>query len=335
MKKFIFTILGICTILSMFAGCVKTDDVQDTIITTIENVENTTNESFKVPFEEITVIDTEAVLVLITGITENPESPCGYNIDFHIENKTSDTNCDYWVQYLSVNNMELEPHFGGTIKSSEVRDDTMGDTNYLSHYTQYTNYYSANNKQAEITDIELTFVVYDENGNYYNQCVNPIARETVHIYPYGEGNATVYNRQPKNTDIVLIDNEFMRVTFVGTNMEHYFCDEYETYYFIENKSDRTLVLQADDVLLNGNTIYNGTMYTNWVQVEVRPNKCAYEQICWSENALIEYNIENIDELTLILRAYDEANIDPTDLHQEHINNLFKNTTSFTPDFSLN
>ena len=55
---------------------------------------------------------------------------------------------------------------------------------------------------VEYTDIELTFKVYDSN----DWSADPVGKETIHVYPYGEENAVAFVREAQATDNVIIDN---------------------------------------------------------------------------------------------------------------------------------
>ncbi len=57
-------------------------------------------------------------------------------------------------------------------------------------------------KILSTTDIELTFKVYDSN----DWSADPVGKETIHVYPYGEENAVAFVREAQATDNVIIDN---------------------------------------------------------------------------------------------------------------------------------
>ena len=53
-----------------------------------------------------------------------------------------------------------------------------------------------------VTLLELTFKVYDSN----DWSADPVGKETIHVYPYGEENAVAFVREAQATDNVIIDN---------------------------------------------------------------------------------------------------------------------------------
>ena len=50
----------------------------------------------------------------------------------------------------------------------------------------------------------MTFKVYDSN----DWSADPVGKETIHVYPYGEENAVAFVREAQATDNVIIDNDY-------------------------------------------------------------------------------------------------------------------------------
>lgn len=57
----------------------------------------------------------------------------------------------------------------------------------------------------------MTFKVYDSN----DWSADPVGKETIHVYPYGEENAVAFVREAQATDNVIIDNDYVTVIVTG------------------------------------------------------------------------------------------------------------------------
>ncbi len=53
--------------------------------------------------------------------------------------------------------------------------------------------------------------MYDSN----DWSADPVGKETIHVYPYGEENAVAFVREAQATDNVIIDNDYVTVIVTG------------------------------------------------------------------------------------------------------------------------
>ena len=142
------------------------------------------------------------------------------------------------------------------------------------------------------TDIELTFKVYDSN----DWSADPVGKETIHVYPYGEENAVAFVREAQATDNVIIDNDYVTVIVTG-----YEDDEiwgYTANLFLLNKTDKTVMFSVDDASVNG------FMADPFYATSVSAGKCAFSSMAWSDTTLEENGITEVEEIEVLFRAYD-------------------------------
>lgn len=145
---------------------------------------------------------------------------------------------------------------------------------------------------SKYTDIELTFKVYDSN----DWSADPVGKETIHVYPYGEENAVAFVREAQATDNVIIDNDYVTVIVTG-----YEDDEiwgYTANLFLLNKTDKTVMFSVDDASVNG------FMADPFYATSVSAGKCAFSSMAWSDTTLEENGITEVEEIEVLFRAYD-------------------------------
>ncbi len=163
----------------------------------------------------------------------------------------------------------------------------------------------------DITDLEIEFHIYEMNDN-----TNPeVDTETVHIYPYGEENATKYVYEPKDTDQVLLDNEYCTIICIGAG-ERYGTDYALKLYFV-NKTDKDMVFHIDDVYVND------AMIDPVFPLTIRPQRNTFDLMMWSNSSLKEQGIDpdNVSSVRFIVDTYEPGHLD-----DEH---FFRESVTFT------
>lgn len=96
------------------------------------------------------------------------------------------------VESASINGVQCDPMFASEVAAGKKANEEINfSTDTLEE-----------NGIVEYTDIELTFKVYDSN----DWSADPVGKETIHVYPYGEENAVAFVREAQATDNVIIDN---------------------------------------------------------------------------------------------------------------------------------
>ncbi len=145
-----------------------------------------------------------------------------------------------------------------------------------------------------MTDVALHFRVYDDDWS-----ADAIVDETFHIYPLGEENVIKFEREPQETDIVLIDTGDITMTVTGFEEDNIW--GYTANVFLENNTDANLKFFVDDASVNG------YMLNPFWATSVPAGACAYSSISWFNSILEEKHIDpsDISEIEMILRIYDD------------------------------
>lgn len=275
MKKF-FAILLIAAIMVTLTACIKekkpTGDEPN-------NEDVITQEPEK--FEELTVVDNEECTIKITGIKE--DSLWGYTVNTILENKSAEKTYMFAVRDAAINGVATE-----VISAKKVAPGKKANGDVV---------FAADSKLKDngiqdFTDIEISFRVYDSE----NLSDAAVAEETVHVYPYGKDKAEIYNREQKDTDNVIVDNE--NVTIIVTGYDKNSIRGYSVNVFLVNKTDTEVMFSIDEESVNGYMIDPFWAYS------VNAGKCAFASISWSNSLLEDNNITEVETIEAIFKARD-------------------------------
>ncbi len=249
--------------------------------------ETVKEETDEVTFEQFTAIDNEACSIAITDI--KPDALFGYTVKTLMENK-SDKTLMFAAESASVNGVQCDPLFASEIaagkKSNE--DITFADSALK------------NNGIDRFTDIEIVFRVYDSE----DWSADPVVYESVHVYPFGEDKAETFVRQPADSDTVLADNDDVSVIVTGYDPDNMW--GYTVNMYILNKSDKRLMVSIEDASVNG------FMADPFFATSVNPQRCEFTSVSWTDSALEENGISEVEEIefSLIVHDYDDYMADP-------------------------
>lgn len=244
-----------------------------------EDKEEKTDKEQEIPFEEITAVDNDQCLIKITGI--KPDNIWGYTLTAYLENKSTEKTYMYSVESASINGVEVDPFFATEVAAGKKSNSEIS----------FTDSKLSDNGIETFTDIEVTFRVYDST----DWSADAVAKETVHVYPFGEEKAEKFVREAQPTDTVIVDNENVSVVVTG-----YVDDSvwgYTANLYIENKTDEELTYSVDDVSVNG------FMADPFWATSVGANKVAFAAMSWSDSTLEGNNIESIEEIEMNFRIY--------------------------------
>jgi hypothetical protein len=255
---------------------------------------DTGTKSDEISFKELVVVDNDECAIRITRI--DPNNMWGYTLKANLENKSAEKTYMFSIQNAAVNGVECDPFFATEVapgkKSNEdisFPDDTLKA-----------------NGINEFTDIEVTFRVYDTD----ELAADPVALETVHVYPFGEEKAAKFVRESQPTDIVIYNNENVSVIVTG------YTDDpilgYTVNVYLENKTDKTLMFSVDEVSVNG---YMADPF--WAK-EVYPGKAAFTSMSWSDTTFDENDITEVEEIEFLLKVYDSNDLMADNLIEETI-----------------
>ena len=300
MKKLMSIMLALLMVL-MLAACGDAeadeasapDAVAEGNIAVQDETQETENET-EIVFEEMTVVDNEYCTIKITEII--PDDMWGYTLKLFLENKSSDVTYMFAGESAAINGIEIEPFF-----ASEIAPGKKANEEIILLDTELTE-----NGVIEYTDIELSFRVYDTN----DWMADAVAEESVHIYPYGEANATAYGRQPQPDDHVIIDNENVTVIVTGYDQDGLW--GYTVNLFLVNKTDTTVMFSAEEVSVNG------FMLDPFYASSVSAGKSEFSSMSWFDTDFEDNGIENVENIELTFRAYNEDDWSADDYANEMI-----------------
>lgn len=316
MKKIITVSIAIMMLLS-FTACseksvLSSDGEQKSTQSEIENSEEKTTEESEdeertadvkadkkedageISFTEITVVDNDECVIKITGI--DPDNMWGFTLNAQCENKSADKTYMFCVDSAAINGVQCDPFFAAEIAAGKKSND---DISFSGDELEENNI-------GEYTDIELTFRVYDSN----DWEADPVALETVHVYPYGEDKAVKFIRESQDSDTIIIDNEY--VTAIVTGYEEDDILGYSVNLFLINKTDKNVMFSADEVSVNG------FMADPFYATCVSAGNCKFSSMSWSDTTFEENNITDVEEIELKLRVYDEDDWSSDDFANETV-----------------
>lgn len=256
--------------------------------------EKEAEEKKEISISEIVVVDNDECSIKLTGI--DPDNSSGYVIKTQLENKSEEKTYVFSVQSASINGVQCDTLFYRWVSpGKKAKEEIL--------------FFDSMLKEADVgeyTDIELSFLVYVED-DYSCQ----VAKETVHVYPYGEENAASFVRETQPTDTVLIDNEYVSV--IVTRYEQNPGWEYTVNLFCLNKTDKKIVFKAEEVSVNGYmTDPGGGMGT------LEAGKSYFSSMSWSAGKLEEIDVTTVEEIEFKLRVYDYENSHGEDFANEVI-----------------
>lgn len=237
--------------------------------------------SDEITFEELVVVDNDECTIKITKI--DPDNMWGYTLKVYLENKSADKTYMFSVQSGAVNGVECDPFFATEVAPGKKSNNDIS----------FTDATLKDNGIKEFTDIEMTFKVYDSN----DWMADPVALETVHVYPFGEEKATTFVRESQSTDTVLFDDENVSVIVIGYANDSIW--GYTVNLYLENKTDKTLMYSVDEASVNG---YMADPF--WAK-ELQPGKMAFTSMSWSDTAFEENDITEVEEIEMIFNVYDQ------------------------------
>lgn len=291
MKRLLAIILTIFVLFTLIA-CVEETPSNDSGVVSEQNensdketgaIETSNTEKNEISFEEMIAVDNTECLIKIKEI--DPDNIWGYTIKVQLENKSTDKTYMFSVESAAVNGVQCDPFFATEVAAGKKSNDEI----------IFTDKALEKNGVGDYTDIELTFRVYDSN----DWLADEVAEETIHIYPYGENKASKFVREIKASDNLIVDNEYVSVVVMGYEEDEIW--GYTVNMFLLNKTDKDIMFSVDEASVNGFMIdpfYAKTVYGG---------KCAFSSMSWSNTALEENDITDVEKIEFKFRAYDNNN----------------------------
>ena len=258
--------------------------------------ENDEKDKLVMSFTEFVAVDNENYTIKITEL--EPGNLAGYGIGMQIENKNKEVGYNFTADVVSINGIDVETFFtedvpaGKKARVSMFLDDTIIKENGITEYT----------------DIEILLSV----GDAEDWLAEPLGKETIHIYPYGEDKAQKYSRKNKVTDIVVLDNDEIEMTVIGWGEDDY--NDYELKFYLENKSeDVTYMYSVESCAVNGVEIAAINAYI------VSPGKVAFGEFGVYDETLEDNLITEFTDIKLTLRVFDSDDWTADDVAFETVN----------------
>lgn len=235
-------------------------------------------------FDGLVAVDNEECTIKISEI--NPDDMWGFSLKTELENKSAEKTYMFSVQSAAINGVQCEPLFASEVAPGKKANDKIS----------FSSSSLKENGIGDYTDIELTFRVYDSDDWF----AESVAKETVHVYPYGEDKAVTFVRETQPSDNVIADNEY--VAAIVTGYENNTIWGYTVKLFLLNKTeDKNVMFSVNDASVNG------YMADPFFATSVSAGKCAFSSMSWSDNTLQENGINEVSEIEFVLRVYDADN----------------------------
>ncbi len=301
MKKLLTLFFVLCMCL-MLAACVTLDEAGDDNHSKGNSMEgpsdsdgkNTSNEngSAGVSFQEQTIVDNEYCTIRITGI--DPDNFWGYTLQVYLENKSADKTYMMSVDHASINGVSSESLFAVEVAPGKKANENIS---FMTEFPEDIGKYS---------DIILAFRVY--NSDDWTE--DPVTETEAHIYPYGKASATQYRRPAQTTDTVLVDKENVTILITGYRMDAIW--GYTADLYIENKTDKEIMVSVDGVSVNG------FMIDPFFATSLSVGTAKFTSISWSEANLTSNGITQVEEIEMKLRVYDNNDWMADDIVNETI-----------------
>ena len=230
-----------------------------------------------------TVIDNEWATVTVNSLQLEDEYG-DMVMKITVENK-SDTNFTLSLNTAAINGLEINPYESADVAAGKKANVAIEW--YSSDLEGLT--------REDFSDFELNFGAYD--GEY-----NDIFKdEVVHIYPYGEDKAAVYERPAGDLDEIIVDTDDVKIICTGIYNDDFYGEYVE--YYITNKTDKAIYVTANSVSVNG------IMMEPYWGCEVGGKHSAYSQMTWSKEDFEENSIEDIEELEMTVSVKDSETYD--------------------------
>ena len=279
----------------------NSSDEKNTAVASSNPVEETSSQDESpYPIKNYVAIDKDNYSVTVDSMGWDNVSNLAY-LNITLENKSTDKTYVFNTEDSFINGLQVHiPMFESAQAGSK------------SQVVWYLDPLNESITVKDITDIEALLHVYEYDGKESNE----IDTETLHIYPYGQDSTTTYVYEPKDTDKVLIDNDYCTIILVGSDMNNV---NYILKLYIVNKTDETMNISTGENYIDGKKIKNPPYFPL-----IKPKKSTFETIEWSVSTITDQDIDpsNISNISFFVDAYANGH-----LNEEH---FFKETISFTP-----
>ena len=247
-----------------------------------------------VEFEEIVVVDNDYCSITITGFDERVFNGVTVGVELQVTLVNKSDSATYWftVENGVVDGLEDSFYMDADLEP--------GETSYATITVDVSD---CDNMYVSYTDIELEFSVVD--WDTFDYVVRDLA---VSIYPYGEAAVTTCYRESQETDVVLLDNEYLTITLISQGVDSR--GDYDMELYIENKSDYDISLFSWD-----STTVNGTTCDLLWTEEVGAGHSCFDTISLDSSDLEDIGITDpstITSIEIILEVFGSGDVGDSD-----------------------
>ena len=234
----------------------------------------------KITLEEMTLVENDDVVVKITDVTE--DGTYGFAVTFYLENKTDKT-LMYSMVDSSINGVDFDPLWAEEVAPGKKAN---------SECSWPTSSYEDEDIIDLVSKIDFSLKIYDSD----DWLADPILLDDFEIYPYGEDMAKDYVYTESDSDVVLVDNDYVRVIVRGYDPDSFW--GYSMNLYLENKTDNNILFSIDECSVNG------FMVDPFWASEVSAGKVGFSSVSWSDSSFEENNITEVTEISFRLSATD-------------------------------
>lgn len=226
----------------------------------------------------------------------------GFTLKTLCENKTADTTLMFAIDDVSINGYMASALFAEEVAPGKKSNE---DASFSSSIFDDIGISSAD-------EVAFKLRIYDSKDWSAPNIVN----ETFTVYPTGMTTADVKvpERRTASGETVIVDNDDL--TFVILDTEDDPIWGYTVNCYIENKTDKTVMVTWNEVSVNGFMID-----PFWAQ-SISPGKRSYGGISFSKTKFEESSITSVSEIEYTLRVYNAENLMDDD--------IYKKTLKYTP-----
>ena len=226
------------------------------------------------------LVDNDSCTVIVTGF--DPNNELGYVVNLYVANKT-DKSLLIGAEGVTVNDLMFDPWWSVEVAAGK---------RCISQMIWYGNEF-ATYGIGDITKIDFALTAKDpmdwESPDFAGvHCT---------LYPMGEEAYKPFERPAQETDIVLMDNEF--VTVIATQIGLDADGNYTMVLFIQNNCDSNVFVKPNSVCLNGIEI------DPWWGINVDAGKGTFGAISWFISDLEFNGITSVETITMTLNIFDE------------------------------
>ena len=225
-------------------------------------------------FPETVLKDNNVATAKILSI--DPKGDWGFTLELYLENKTDKT-LMFSVEDAAINHVLVDPFFATELSAGQK----------VTEEVAFSNETIAEYGIENVAKITFTLSATDAE----DFAADPYLDEPCTIYPYGQGAyEEVFQYTPGENELVVFDTEDCTMIITGIDPGNMW--GYAAKVYIENKTDMTLMISADNAALN-----DFDMDPLWA-VEVPAHRQGFSEITWFSEDLEDQGIETVEKIWL-------------------------------------